>query len=112
MVTTGMMTARKVPRNRKITTITMTIASISVCSTSSIEASTNLATSKTLSTFRSAGATRWMSGISAFTALTISRDRKRVVWGEGVSVRVDLGGSRIIKKKKRNKRNTKTTQKN
>src|SRR3546814_14279255 len=26
-------------------------------------------------------------------------DRKRVVWGKGVSVRVDLGGRRIIKKK-------------
>src|SRR3546814_17571861 len=28
------------------------------------------------------------------------RDRKSVVWGQGVSVRVDLGGRRIIKKKK------------
>src|SRR3546814_16159345 len=28
------------------------------------------------------------------------RDRKSVVWGTGVSVRVDLGGSRIIKKKR------------
>src|SRR3546814_14273184 len=26
-------------------------------------------------------------------------DRKSVVWGKGVSVRVDLGGRRIIKKK-------------
>src|SRR3546814_12445633 len=31
--------------------------------------------------------------------LTISRaDRKRVVWGQSVSVRVDLGGRRLIKK--------------
>src|SRR3546814_15379871 len=28
------------------------------------------------------------------------KDRKSVVWGKSVSVRVDLGGSRIIKKKK------------
>src|SRR3546814_15569567 len=27
------------------------------------------------------------------------RDRKRVVWGKSVAVRVDLGGRRIIKKK-------------
>src|SRR3546814_20163277 len=27
------------------------------------------------------------------------RDRKRVVWGKSVSVRVDLGGRRILKKK-------------
>src|SRR3546814_20233210 len=27
-------------------------------------------------------------------------DRKRVVWGQSVSVRVDLGGRRILKKKK------------
>src|SRR3546814_19300153 len=30
-----------------------------------------------------------------------ARDRKRVVSGKSVSVRVDLGGRRIIKKKKR-----------
>src|SRR3546814_20566551 len=29
-------------------------------------------------------------------------DRKSVVWGKSVSVRVDLGGRRIIKKKKNN----------
>src|SRR3546814_20596679 len=28
-------------------------------------------------------------------------DRKSVVWGKSVSVRVDLGGRRVIKKKKR-----------
>src|SRR3546814_16132722 len=30
-------------------------------------------------------------------------DRQSVVWGKSVSVRVDLGGRRIIKKKKRNR---------
>src|SRR3546814_10968330 len=30
------------------------------------------------------------------------KDRKSVVWGRSVSVRVDLGGRRIIKKKKHN----------
>src|SRR3546814_18923063 len=30
-------------------------------------------------------------------------DRKRVVWGKSVSVRVDLGGRRIITKKKKKK---------
>src|SRR3546814_19113631 len=29
-------------------------------------------------------------------------DRRRVVWGRGVSVRVDLGGVLVIKKKKKN----------
>src|SRR3546814_13850302 len=33
-------------------------------------------------------------------AVLQTRDRKSVVWGKGVSVRVDLGGSRILKKKK------------
>src|SRR3546814_17737727 len=32
-----------------------------------------------------------------------SRDRKSVVWGESVSVRVDLGGRRVLKKKKNKK---------
>src|SRR3546814_8570026 len=31
---------------------------------------------------------------------TSSRDRKSVVWGKSVTVRVDLGGRRIIKKKR------------
>src|SRR3546814_9819848 len=31
----------------------------------------------------------------------VRRDRKSVVWGKRVSVRVDLGGCRIIKKKKK-----------
>src|SRR3546814_16251022 len=31
----------------------------------------------------------------------LSRDRKSVVWGKSVSVRVDLGGGRIIKKKQK-----------
>src|SRR3546814_19230487 len=30
---------------------------------------------------------------------SLTKDRKSVVWGESVSVRVDLGGRRIIKKK-------------
>src|SRR3546814_17234521 len=34
-------------------------------------------------------------------------DRKSVVWGKSVSVRVDLGGRRIIKKKKQIKRQKK-----
>src|SRR3546814_15332633 len=33
----------------------------------------------------------------------LERDRKSVVSGQSVSVRVDLGGRRIIKKKKQNK---------
>src|SRR3546814_11896218 len=37
-----------------------------------------------------------------------SRDRKSVVLGKSVSVRVDLGGRRIIKKKKDIKKNKKT----
>src|SRR3546814_19826819 len=37
---------------------------------------------------------------SDFAALG-DRDRKRVVWGKSVSVRVDIGGMRIIKKKSR-----------
>src|SRR3546814_16107747 len=37
-----------------------------------------------------------------------SQDRKSVVSGKSVSVRVDLGGSRIIKKKKKKKQKLKT----
>src|SRR3546814_16380721 len=33
----------------------------------------------------------------------LTRDRKSVVEGKGVSVRVNIGGRRIIKKKKQNK---------
>src|SRR3546814_18864742 len=36
-------------------------------------------------------------------SLLVDRDRKSVVWGKSVSVRVDLGGSRIIKKKNKKK---------
>src|SRR3546814_17373633 len=32
----------------------------------------------------------------------LALDRKRVVWGKSVAVRVDLGGRRIIKKKNKN----------
>src|SRR3546814_16587407 len=35
------------------------------------------------------------------------RDRKSVVWGKSVSVRVDLGGRRIIKKKKKHRKTQK-----
>src|SRR3546814_15327928 len=35
-----------------------------------------------------------------------ARDRKSVVWGKSVSVRVDLGGRRIIKKKKQQNKET------
>src|SRR3546814_15345547 len=38
------------------------------------------------------------SSAGAFS-MTVRRDRKRVVWGKSVSVRVDLGGLRNIKKK-------------
>src|SRR3546814_18801882 len=34
--------------------------------------------------------------------VAVTGDRKRVVWGRSVSVRVDLGGGRITKKQKRN----------
>src|SRR3546814_13396184 len=34
-------------------------------------------------------------------ALSLEADRKSVVWGESVSVRVGLGGRRIIKKRKK-----------
>src|SRR3546814_16721887 len=36
----------------------------------------------------------------AFSRIVQILDRKSVVWGKSVSVRVDLGGRRIIKKKK------------
>src|SRR3546814_12139968 len=39
----------------------------------------------------------------------LPRDRKSVVQGKSVSVRVDLGGRRIIKKKTKDRKNTKTT---
>src|SRR3546814_16982629 len=37
--------------------------------------------------------------------LTVARDRKRVVQGKSVYVRVDFGGCRSIKKKKKKKSN-------
>src|SRR3546814_16370832 len=37
--------------------------------------------------------------------LRISADRRSVVWGKSVSVRVDLGGGRTIKKKKKKRKN-------
>src|SRR3546814_13704928 len=33
--------------------------------------------------------------------LVLDQDRKSVVWGKSVSVRVDIGGRRLIKKKKK-----------
>src|SRR3546814_17998537 len=44
----------------------------------------------------------WKDGSSAATSRFRRHrsDRKSVVWGKGVSVRVDLGGGRVIKKKK------------
>src|SRR3546814_18900176 len=41
------------------------------------------------------------------TAGMLGLDRKSVVWGKSVSVRVDLGGSRLIKKKKDNEKTKK-----
>src|SRR3546814_14941277 len=58
------------------------------------------------------GATGWWARTAASSrsatpgcSATLGRsDRKRVVEGKGVSVRVDLGGGRIIKKKKQTKK--------
>src|SRR3546814_15814295 len=47
---------------------------------------------------------RWGHGkVRSVAPAVEAGDRKSVVWGKSVSVRVDLGGGRIIKKKK-NKR--------
>src|SRR3546814_11296866 len=46
----------------------------------------------------SSGATSWLPAISGSSSG--SEDRKSVVEGKSVSVRVDLGGRRIIKKQK------------
>src|SRR3546814_12697437 len=62
-----------------------------------------------------AGVVRVLAGADADPALPlrvgqvlvgegVELDRKSVVEGKGVSVRVDLGGPRIIKKKKNNKK--------
>src|SRR3546814_19961389 len=42
------------------------------------------------------------AAISHASTLIARADRKSVVWGKSVSVRVDLGGRRFIKKKKHN----------
>src|SRR3546814_20736707 len=50
---------------------------------------------------------RWMGGRSAGQARQVKAertDRKSVVEGKSVSVSVDIGGSRIIKKKNKKKR--------
>src|SRR3546814_16698721 len=44
----------------------------------------------------------WEDGQRVFRGIPYA-DRKSVVWGKSVSVRVDLGGRRIIKKKKKKK---------
>src|SRR3546814_18315791 len=41
----------------------------------------------------------FVESIFPMTEWGVHQDRKSVVWGESVSVRVDLGGRRIIKKK-------------
>src|SRR3546814_15742416 len=46
-----------------------------------------------------------------FDAFSFVLDRKSVVWGKSVSVRVDLGGGRIIKKKMSKKQQTKQKKK-
>src|SRR3546814_13978290 len=38
-----------------------------------------------------------------FDLIARGQDRKSVVWGKSVSVRVDLGGGRLMKKKKKKK---------
>src|SRR3546814_15910545 len=48
-------------------------------------------------------ALRFSDGTEIKAAATVMGDRKSVVSGKSVSVRVDLGGSRIIKKKKKEK---------
>src|SRR3546814_16718484 len=40
-------------------------------------------------------------GLPACIRIPLDKDRKSVGWGKSVSVRVDLGGRRIIKKKKK-----------
>src|SRR3546814_13806583 len=49
--------------------------------------------------------TKARQGAKGCPGITVPlEDRKSVVWGKRVSVRVDLGGRRIIKKKKTKKR--------
>src|SRR3546814_18658743 len=52
----------------------------------------------TATPFRTSSPAWWPC--TSLTFLKLSRDRKSVVQGKSVSVRVDLGGRRIIKKKK------------
>src|SRR3546814_15237909 len=51
----------------------------------------------------------WCTWLIWCCADQLTRDRKSVVSGKSVSVRVDLGGRRIIKKKKKRKKINKTT---
>src|SRR3546814_16918845 len=45
-----------------------------------------------------------IAALAALARNKASRDRKSVVWGKRVSERVDLGGRRINKKKKKEKK--------
>src|SRR3546814_11854854 len=45
------------------------------------------------------------AGADLSRPMASNADRKRVVWGKSVSVRVDLGGRRIIQEKKQRKCN-------
>src|SRR3546814_17583594 len=54
------------------------------------------------SSFRAGAASMPMSGRPALISATETQDRKSVVEGKSVSVRVDLGGRRIVKNINRN----------
>src|SRR3546814_18797030 len=51
------------------------------------------------------GTSELSQNVKLFQLLTRPQDRKSVVKGKSVSTRVDLGGRRIIKKKKKNQTN-------
>src|SRR3546814_14462529 len=50
------------------------------------------------------GLSGWAKRREFFLTAIPARERKSVVWGKSVSVRVDLGGLRILQKKKTNYR--------
>src|SRR3546814_19899306 len=50
------------------------------------------------------GALQAMQAMHPLLALQAPHDRKSVVWGKGVCVRVHAGGGRILKKKKKKQR--------
>ncbi|CAK0369081.1 Uncharacterised protein [Burkholderia pseudomallei] len=72
IVSTGMITARNEPRNRKITTTTIAIASVSVERTSAIDALTKRAPSNMFAISTLAGLLRSIAGSTAPTPRTIS----------------------------------------